>query len=127
VWALKLTVVGNIVCGTWHSYSAKLYRGFVHGQLTSVGAQVWLGEEIDHNALYFDAKRPEDFPAFKPESLATIGIIGAHLLVATTRITPQSKEVQVLARLSHEQRKFFGLNVSDSTEKWFVKKCREDA
>lgn len=127
IWALKLTAVGNKVCGTWHSHSTKIYRGFIQGQLTSVGASISLGEEIDHNANYYDAKRPEDFPAFKHEAIATIGVIGTRLLVATTRVEEKTQEVQVVAKLSPEQLKFFGLNGSDATERWFVNKCRKDS
>lgn len=125
IWALKLTAVGNKVCGTWHSHSTKVYRGFIQGQLTSVGASISLGEEIDHNAYYYDAKRPEDFPAFKHEAVATIGVTGSRLLVATTRVEEKTQEVQVVAKLSPEQLKFFGLNGSDATERWFVNKCRK--
>ncbi|MDT8989237.1 hypothetical protein RQP54_00005 [Curvibacter sp. APW13] len=126
IWALKLTTVGNKVCGTWHSHSSQVYRGFIQGQLTSVGASISLGEEIDHNAYYYEAKRPEEFPTFKHEAIAIIGVIGARLLVAKTRVEDRSQEVQVVAKLSPKQLKFFGLNRSDATERWFVDKCLKD-
>lgn len=127
VWALKLKAVGNKVCGTWHGYSSKLYRGFIKGQLTSVGASLDLGEEIDHNPSYSDLKRPEDLPAFKLEYIATIGVIGTRLLVTKTRVEQYySQEVEVLAKLSPEQLQSFGLNRSESMERWFINKCRKD-